>query len=271
MSWSWSLGKPFGIPTKVHLSFVLLLAWVALSSWFSVPSLLSVGLSLAFTVAIFATVVLHELGHALTARAFGIQTRSIVLLPIGGVANLERAPETPKQELLIAAAGPAVNVAIAGLGGLAYLGLSALGAGAIGMQFLLAFVVANVILAAFNMLPAFPLDGGRVFRAAVERKKGRVRATEVAAKLGGWFALAFAVFGLFGGNPMLFLIAPFVWFAGRRELMAVRRQAQVEEMQAARKRAAWNRGGVVMRSAPGQNPWLSGQYRSPSVSGFWAR
>ncbi len=223
--WSWRLGAPFGIETRVHVSFVLVLLYVGWSTWSSAGgSPLVVGLSLAFTLALFGCVLLHELGHALTARRFGIGTYGITLSPIGGVAQLKSMPKTPKQELLIAIAGPAVNVAIAGLlYGVLYLvalagPLSAPLAIAAYLGSLLLY--ANLALGVFNMIPAFPMDGGRVLRAGLELRMGRLRATEIAANVAKVFAVAFAIYGVFY-NSLLVLIAAFVWFAGQRELRMV--------------------------------------------------
>jgi Zn-dependent protease len=176
--------------------------------------------------------VLHELGHALTARRFGIATRDITLYPIGGVARLERMTENPWQEFWIAVAGPAVNVAIAAALGLG-VGLTASGASHPLTEFLLVLLGANVVLVVFNLLPAFPMDGGRVFRAFLTPFVGHLRATEIAAGVGAAIALVLGTLGLMEMlrvidwpfvSGMLALVAFFVYLAGQQELMAVRQR-----------------------------------------------
>lgn len=252
MRWSWNLGRIAGIDTRVHATFLLLLGWVALSTWSSASSGFAVVASLAFTLAVFASVLLHELGHALTARHFGIGTRAITLLPIGGVAELEGTPKSPREELWVALAGPAVNVALAVGLGLVSFGLSSLGGGvviALAAQLFGALAVANVLLGAFNLLPAFPMDGGRVLRAWLELRRGRVAATELAVKVGKVFAVGFGGFGLVA-NPTLLLIAPFVWIAGDRELQAVREHARLEQMLLTTRRPAAERFVIYWRPRP---------------------
>jgi len=220
--WAWKIGRIFGIDLYIHATFVLLLAWVALSHLAGGAGAIYRGLALV--VAVFTIVVMHELGHALVARRFGVRTRDITLLPIGGVARLERMPEKPIEELLVAAAGPAVNVALALLlwAVLAFAGMSTspAGIGVVGGSFLTKLMWVNVSLAVFNLLPAFPMDGGRVARAALALGMDYVRATEIAARLGQGMALLFGVLGLFW-NPMLLLIALFVWMGARQESTGV--------------------------------------------------
>jgi Zn-dependent protease len=225
---SWRLGKVFGIGIYVHWTFLLLVAYVLLSNWgesgphtalFAVWLLLSV----------FTCVVLHELGHALMARRFGIPTRDITLYPIGGVARLQRMSERPWEEFWIAVAGPAVNVAIAGLLFilLTFLGLSLDSQGellvtALGSGYLFTLALINLGLVAFYLVPAFPMDGGRVLRAVLVPALGRLRATETAANIGAFFAILLLLAGIW--NPMLILVGAFVFLAGRHELWAVRQQ-----------------------------------------------
>jgi len=216
--WAWRVGRIFGIDIYIHATFALLLGWVAFSH--VAGGVGAVWRGLALVIAVFAIVVVHELGHALVAKRFGVRTRDITLLPIGGVARLERMPEKPIEELLVAAAGPAVNIVLALLlwAVLAFSGASTspVGIGVVGGSFLTKLMWVNVSLAAFNLLPAFPMDGGRVVRAALALKMDYVRATEIAARLGQGMALLFGVLGLFH-NPMLLLIALFVWMGAQQE------------------------------------------------------
>jgi len=222
MGWSWRIGRIAGIDVYVHPTFLLLLAWVALVHYFAHGDLGEALYGLGFILALFGIVVLHELGHALTARRYGIRTRDITLLPIGGVARLERIPEDPWQELVVAVAGPAVNVVMAA--GI-YVGL-ALGQGLslspvvsvfrVGGGFLEQLFWVNVTLVVFNLIPAFPMDGGRVLRALLAMRLDYVRATQIAASIGQGFALLFGLLGLFV-NPFLIFIALFVWLAGAQE------------------------------------------------------
>lgn len=236
--WSWHLGRILGIPTRIHASFALLLLWVGISTWNSASSIVAVGFGLAFALAIFACVLLHEFGHALVARRFGIDTRRITLLPIGGVAELERSPTDPRAEMWIAAAGPAVNLAIAAVLSLVAFTTGTFGGAGLASVVLTGLIVANMMLALFNLIPAFPMDGGRVFRAWAQRRWGRLRATQIAAKLGRGLALGFGAWGLFNSNFVLVFVAVFVWLAARRELASVERlsacEAQRESYEQAR-------------------------------------
>ena len=224
MKWSWRVGRIAGIDLYVHVTFVILVGWVALSHYLARRSGADALMGVAFILTLFAIVVLHELGHALTARRFGIPTRDITLLPIGGVARLERMPEDPKQELLVALAGPAVNVMLAGI---LFLVVD-LGAGLapygevvrVGGSFLDQMLWVNVSLAAFNLLPAFPMDGGRVLRALLAMRMEYVRATQVAAGIGQAMAVLFGFVGLFT-NPFLVFIALFVWLGAAAEASTV--------------------------------------------------
>lgn len=228
MRWSWRVGALFGIDVYVHATFFLLLGWIVLSHFAQGHSLSLALEGLALVLAVFGVVVLHELGHALTARRFGIRTRDITLLPIGGVASLERLPEKPGQELLVAIAGPLVNLVLALI-----FGALALVYGApadaesvrvVGGSFLTKLMWINVSLAGFNLLPAFPMDGGRILRALLAFRLDYARATDLAARLGQGMALLFGVLG-FLFNPMLVLIAFFVWMGAQQESSLVRFQA----------------------------------------------
>ncbi|HZT83145.1 MAG TPA: site-2 protease family protein [Gemmataceae bacterium] len=232
---SWKIGSAFGIGIYVHVTFLLVPLWVLFSTW-GMGGLAMGAFLLALVGAVFGCVVLHELGHALMARHFGIRTRDITLYPIGGVARLERMSEQPLEEFLIAVAGPAVNVVIAGILaavlGLAGfgLGLDAVGDSLVG-SFLTNLLLSNVILVGFNLIPAFPMDGGRVLRALLSLKLGHLRATEVAANVGAVMAVLIGLSFFLLHNPMLFLVALFVFFAGQQEVAALRRReaARLEE------------------------------------------
>jgi len=220
MKWSTRVGTLAGIDVYVHTTFLMLIAWVALAHWQTGHSVSAAVQGVAFVLALFGCVVLHEFGHALTAKRFGIKTRDITLLPIGGVARLERMPDDPRQELWVALAGPAVNVIIAAAlfavvqvsGTFAPLSTLSVTSG----SFLERLMIVNVFLVAFNILPAFPMDGGRVLRALLAIRMDYTRATQLAANIGQGMALAFGLIGLFF-NPFLVFIALFVWIGAGQE------------------------------------------------------
>jgi len=223
MKWSLKLGRFLGIDVFLHFTFLILLAVI----WGS--SLLTRGPSAALEatglwVAIFGCVLLHEYGHALAARVYGIRTHDITLLPIGGLARLEKMPDKPAQEIIVAVAGPAVNVVIA-----AVLGAIILATG--GFQpmeeldvargsFLQRLFAINVGLVLFNMLPAFPMDGGRVLRGALALGMDHTKATRIAAVVGQGMAVLFVIVAFFAKAPLLFLIAFFVWIGAQAEVGA---------------------------------------------------
>ncbi len=221
MRWSWRMGQVAGIGIYMHATFPIILAWFAYESWSQTGSLSGAMVGVVFGIALFACVVLHELGHSLTARRFGIQTRDITLLPIGGVARLEKMPEDPKQELWVALAGPLVNIVIA-IVLFAVIQVSDQWVwifeekGWFKWPFLEQLLIVNVSLAVFNMLPAFPMDGGRVVRALLGLWLDYPQATRIAATLGQAMALGFVFLGLFV-NPFLILIALFVWMGAAQE------------------------------------------------------
>ena len=215
MSWSVPIIRIAGIQLRIHVTFLLLIFWVALGS-----------ASLAiFVLLLFLCVVLHEFGHALAAKAYGINTPDITLLPIGGVARLERIPEEPKQELVIAAAGPAVTaiIALSLFAVIAVRGAPDLGTLIRGDDLVLNIFRLNVYLLLFNLIPAFPMDGGRVLRALLATRLSYARATQVAATVGQGFAFLFGIVGLFGipglypPNPFLIFIALFVYIGASQE------------------------------------------------------
>lgn len=228
MKWSWRIGRLAGIEVHVHATFLLLVALYAVAGWMRHGSIVD-GMQIAgFLLALFACVVVHELGHALTARGFGIATRDITLLPIGGIARLERMPDKPRQEFWIALAGPIVSFAVsAALFGIATLGGAAVQFGLPGLNqigFTQQLAAANLYLAVFNLVPAFPMDGGRILRALLAEKIGQVRATVAATRVGQGAAVLFGIAGLFF-SPMLVPIAMFIWFAAAQEAAAVQSSA----------------------------------------------
>ena len=224
MKWQWKLGRFAGIDVYVHATFLLLIGWVGVSHWIEHQSWGEVFNGILFILALFACVVLHEYGHALTARKYGIKTRDITLYPIGGVARLERMPEKPIEELWVALMGPAVNVVIAA-GLFAYLFLTnslvplnqlTVASG----SFLERLMTVNISLVLFNLIPAFPMDGGRVLRAILAMRMDYVRATQIAASIGQGMAFLLGFWGLFN-NPFLLFIAFFVWIGASQEASMV--------------------------------------------------
>jgi Zn-dependent protease len=224
MGWSWKLARIAGIDVYMHATFLMLIGWIGLIHWFDGQTVAAVVAGVGFILALFVCVVLHEFGHALTARRYGIKTRDITLLPISSVARLERMPDDPRQELWVALAGPAVNVAIALIlfGWLGTIGdweaveqLSITRG-----SFLERVMIANVFLVGFNLLPAFPMDGGRVLRAVLAMRMEYTRATARAAAIGQAMAILFGFIGLLG-NPVLIFIAFFVWIGAAQEASMV--------------------------------------------------
>ena len=227
MQWSIKLGTVAGTEIRVHATFALLLIWIWVMHY-RIAGLPAAWEGVAFIISVFLCVLLHEFGHIAAARCFGIKTPDITLLPIGGVARLERSPTKPLEEFVIAVAGPLVNVVIATL-------LVALIGGTLGWEqilspqdpridFLARLAGVNMFLFLFNMIPAFPMDGGRVLRAVFAWRLSWTRATKLAARIGQAIALAMGIFGVFV-NPLLILIAIFVYFAAETE-------AQGNELQA---------------------------------------
>ncbi len=202
---------------------------MAAAYWINERSLGAVVQGLVFILALFACVILHELGHALTARRFGVRTRDIILLPIGGIARLESIPEEPRQELWVAIAGPAVNVVIAALLTVgievadSWVPIESLSA--TGGSFFERLLLVNVFLVLFNLIPAFPMDGGRVLRALLAMRMDYVRATRTAASIGQALAFGFGFLGLLSSNPFLVFIAFFVWIGASQEATMVQTKA----------------------------------------------
>jgi Zn-dependent protease/CBS domain-containing protein len=235
--WSAKLGRFAGIDVYVHVTFLLLLAWFGYAAWQQTGSVAGVVNALTLIVLLFLCVLLHEYGHALTARRFGIGTLHITLLPIGGVALLESMPKDPRQEVLVALAGPAVNLVIAGVV-YVLLGLTSRPDAVFGIHpartgLLQGLLSANLLLALFNMLPAFPMDGGRVLRALLAMRMDRVRATRTAARIGQALAVGLGFLGV-TGNPFLVLIAVFVWIGAGAEAEAVEVEERLDRRTAGR-------------------------------------
>jgi Zn-dependent protease/predicted transcriptional regulator len=233
MKWSWRIGRIAGIDIDVHATFALLILYVAVVEYQRSQSLANVALVIAYVLVVFASVVAHEYGHALTARRYGVATRGITLLPIGGVARLDRLPSKPQQELAIAIAGPLVSAAIALL---IYAGLRLTGTPIAAVDvdltpgaFLARVMYENVAIVLFNMLPAFPMDGGRILRAALAIQLGSLRATSIAARVGKAFAFLFGIVGLYT-NPFLVFIALFVWLGASGEETHTRMQAALHDV-----------------------------------------
>jgi Zn-dependent protease len=243
MNASLRIAKIFGIPVQVHWSFALLLVWILYTGYKEGMGLTDTFYLGLFVLALFGCVILHEFGHALTARQYGVGTRDITISPIGGIARLDRMPEKPYQEFMVAIAGPLVNVAIAvALSGF-YVVKS--GAGQEEIQnliygvlirdsnffpeatspfdfFMLGMIALNGILAVFNMLPAFPMDGGRVLRALLTIRLGRSVATRVATIVGQVIAVGLAIYGISNGSVITVLIGAFVFYAAAVENRSVR-------------------------------------------------
>jgi Zn-dependent protease/CBS domain-containing protein len=219
LKWAWRIARIAGIDVRIHVTFLALLGWIAWVSYASTGTAAGALDGVILICVVFGIVVLHELGHALTARRFGIKTRDITLLPIGGVASLERMPDEPRQELLVAIAGPAVNFALALIFTAVALALrlplwpdAELGA----VSLLVRLIWINLAIGVFNLLPAFPMDGGRALRALLAMRFSDIRATQIAAGLGQAMALLFGIVGLFF-NPVLVFIALFLWMGASGE------------------------------------------------------
>lgn len=222
MSWSIPIGTVKGTVIRIHITFLLLLLWIGLShqaqgGWQAAVQ------GVVFITLLFLCVLLHEFGHVLAARRYGIHTPDITLLPIGGVARMERMPEKPAQELVVALAGPAVNLVIAALLYLAlggFLPSESMEPQNAGVGIMARLASVNLFLVLFNMIPAFPMDGGRVLRALLAQRLGYGRGTQIAATVGQAVAFGLGLLGLFG-NPLLLFIALFVYLGAASEAHAV--------------------------------------------------
>jgi len=233
MRWSLKIAKLAGIDIFIHFTFFILLTWVAFIQWKLNGSIGASFSGIAFILAIFGCVVLHELGHALAARKYGIRTKDIILLPIGGVARLEKIPTQPVQELWVALAGPAVNVVIAALLAVYLWIINTLTPDNQLTMTTAAFVEriigVNVFLILFNLIPAFPMDGGRVLRALLATRLAYIRATRISAGLAQAIALLFGTIGLFY-NPILLFIAFFVWMGAAQESRMIRARSALDRI-----------------------------------------
>src|SRR5215212_928487 len=232
MGGAFKIGRLSGIDVRVHWTFFLLLAFFAFIGYQEPGGLVGALTATITIVALFFCVLLHEFGHSLVAQRLGIKIHSITLLPIGGVSNLESLPEKPADEVKITVAGPLVNVVLAPI----FFGVGLLlgavprlpadlftGIGSVG-QFFFYLGYINVVLALFNLLPAFPMDGGRILRALLATRLGAVRATEISSAVGQLFAVAFFLIGLISGNLLLALVAVFIFFGASGESQMVRQR-----------------------------------------------
>jgi Zn-dependent protease len=230
MGGAFKIGRFSGIDVRVHWTFFLLLAFFAFLGYQTSGSLVGALTETVTIVALFFCVLLHEFGHSLVAQRLGLKIQDITLLPLGGVSNLESLPEKPADEVKITLAGPLVNVVLAPI----FVGVGLLfGAvprmptdlfmsiGSVG-QFFVYLGYLNVVLAVFNLIPAFPLDGGRILRALLATRLGAVRATDISSAVGQLFAVAFFLIGLLGGNFLLALVAVFIYFGATGEAQMVR-------------------------------------------------
>ena len=224
MPWSVTIGRFGGTAVRIHFTLILFLVWIGVSAW-QRQGAAAAGSSLIFIVLLFACVVLHEFGHIIAARRYGIETPEVTLLPIGGVASMKRLPTDPRQEFIVALAGPAVNLVI---GAALALAIGAFRPEQLGniddpdLSLAARLAAANLFLAVFNLIPAFPMDGGRILHAALSARMGAAKATAIAARVGQALAIGLGLLGL-AGNPMLLFIAVFIYIAatGEAEMTAL--------------------------------------------------
>ncbi len=231
ISWSFSVATIGGIDVRIHATLLVLFAWIAAAYALAGAGAAGAATGVALVVCMFGAVLLHELGHALAARSFGVRTRDITLLPVGGLSRLERMPPRPLHELIVALTGPLVNLVLAGI---LALGLEAAGAPllprdllSVGGPFAAQLLWVNLSLAAFNLLPAFPTDGGRALRAILAMGLGRTRATDIAAGIGRIFALALGLLGVVS-SALLAIAAIFLYIAAGEEQRWTRLLGAVE-------------------------------------------
>jgi Zn-dependent protease/CBS domain-containing protein len=234
MGWSLTIGRIAGIRVELHFTFLLAIGWIAVQYGLLTGQPGQAIVAVVTMLLVFVCVLLHELGHALTARRYGIPTRDITLLPIGGVARLAHMPDKPSQEIVVAIAGPLVNVALALLLAVFVRPFSRPVEELLKSDSILVTLLAvNVVMILFNMIPAFPMDGGRVLRAVLTMRIGYARATSVAARVGQGIAILFGMVGLlgvpglFGPNVMLMFIALFVFVAASEERSHVQTRSTI--------------------------------------------
>ena len=235
MGGSFKIGRAFGIDVKVHWSFFLLLVFFGYLAFRDSGSLLSALVTVGLVVALFFCVLLHEFGHSIVALRLGSEVQDITLLPIGGLARMKSLPERSIDEVKVAVAGPLVNVVLAPI----FFGLAVLfggnltvptdiisGVGSLGQAFV-ALGYINVALVIFNMIPAFPMDGGRVLRGLLATRLGHVRATDISSTVGQGFAILFILVGFLGQNFLLAIVGFFVFLGASGEAQFVRQREQM--------------------------------------------
>lgn len=234
MRWSIPVGKLFGIPIRVHLTFLLLLAFI----WYVEASSQGAGVgfySLVFWILIFICVLLHELGHSLVAQSYGLTIASIVLLPIGGVSQINEIPRDPIKEVAITVAGPAVNFLLAAIillfGKMVFPSLQFSVISLQSGSMIVDLFWANILLGLFNIVPAYPMDGGRILRGLIAMKREYIEATKLAADIGKAFAIAFIIAGFFY-NWWLILIGIFVFSGASSEVEATVLSTTLEKIRA---------------------------------------
>ncbi len=231
MEWSIPIGRIAGIRVYLHAPLFMLLGWLAFDLHSAGAQWQNIGRELGFVLAVFGCIVLHELGHALAARQFGIATLDITLLPIGGLARMERIPRAPCQEIVVALAGPAVNIVIV----VVLVGAILLTRQGVRLDrwsllhgaFLIKLLMVNSLLAGFNLLPAFPMDGGRVLRALLALRFSYHRSTRIAARIGQGMAVLFAVLAIQQRHWVLVLLGIFVFVCATWEMRAVQQAEAV--------------------------------------------
>ena len=220
------IGTFSGIPLKIHWTFGFLVIYLALTIFNENVSIVHGLWFTAYVIALFSCVVLHEYGHAYAAKKYGVKTIDITLSPIGGIARLERLPELPKQELVVAIAGPLVNLLIAIITG--FILYNTIDFNALDFdfdilriqntsEFLIFLFALNTMLFLFNLIPAFPMDGGRIIRALFAMKLGRTKATKLASIIGRILAIAFVGFGILNGLYILAFIGVFIYISAAAE------------------------------------------------------
>lgn len=240
MKGTFKIATFFGIPVQVHWSFVLIIVWVAFSAYSNDMDLRATMWLMLLMLTMFLSVVMHEYGHALTARKYGVTTRDIILLPIGGVARLEQLPERPIHEFWVAIAGPLVNIGLAIVLSLYFFyepiesvwqTLRYENGNIVGRTFIPYLITMNVVLAVFNLIPAFPMDGGRILRAILSMNMGKVKATRIASIIGQVLAVGFVILSVYPfESPMFTLLGIFIFFVARQENNALQQDAKLSNV-----------------------------------------